>query len=33
MENGIWAEKDYKPYTANYGPIKVRKEAYGFFIN
>jgi len=28
MENGMWAEEDYKPYTVKYGPIKVYKETY-----
>ena len=29
MENGIWAKKDYKSYTAKHGPLKVCKETYG----
>jgi len=28
MENRIGAKEDYKPYTAEYGLIKVYKEAY-----
>jgi hypothetical protein len=29
MENGIWAEEDYEPYTAKYGPTNTYKETYG----
>ena len=33
MENRMWAEEDYKSYTARYGLINTRKETYGLFIS
>ena len=29
MENEMQVKEDYKPYTAKYGLINIRKETYG----
>ena len=33
MENGTWAEEDYKPYTAKYSLINIYKETYRPFTS